>query len=197
MLDVGRAEATRTLDRSARRRLVWLKGAAEELPIADQSADVVVSSFTLQYLPDRLAALRDAYRIIRPGGSIAVVTWLANDWPFEPWRLLRSLLDELRVERPPSPETGLFRSLPSASALLRRAGFRDVHATDGIVEYQWTLGPFVRCALECEERRLLDSMDPGTRDRLERMWMDRLARLTAADLHYRDRIAYVSGRRSA
>lgn len=195
MLEVGRAEATRTLDRAAWRRIDWLTGVAEHLPVADGSADAVVSSFTLSYLLDRAAALRDAYRVIRPGGVIAVVTWLADDRPFEPWRLLRSLLDELRIERPPSQETGLFRSLPSAAALLRRAGFRDVHATGGIVEYQWTVGPLVHCALECWERQLLDSMDPGTRDRLVRMWTDRLARLTAADLRYEDLVAYVSGRR--
>jgi len=197
MLEVGRAEAARTLDRSDLRRLDWLTGLAGHLPIADRSTDVVVSSFTLQYFPDRVAALRDAYRILRPAGAIAVVAWLANDWAFEPWRLLGSLLDELRIERPPSLESGPFRSLRSASALLRRAGFRNVHAEDGLVGYQWTMGALIRCTLEFEERPLLDSLNPETRDRLERQWTERLARLSAADLRYRDLVAYVTGRRAA
>jgi ubiquinone/menaquinone biosynthesis C-methylase UbiE len=198
MLDVGRTEAARTLDRSARRRLSWMTGVAEHLPITEGSVDVVVSSFTLQYLRRRVAALREAHRIIRPAGAIAVVTWMANDWPFAPGRLLSALLDELHLERPPSVETaGMFRSLPSAAALVRRAGFRDVHATDGIVEYQWTLDAFVHCALESEDRALVDTLDTRTRSLLERIWRERLRRLTDADFRYRDLVAYVTGRRAA
>jgi ubiquinone/menaquinone biosynthesis C-methylase UbiE len=105
MLDVGRAEAERTLEPPARRRIKWTIGAAERLPVDDGAADAVVSSFTLQYLRNRGAALREAYRILRPGGAIAVVTWLASDWPFAPNQLLGALLDELHIGRPPSSET--------------------------------------------------------------------------------------------
>ena len=197
MLEVGQAEAARTLDRSACRRLSWVTGMAEHLPLADGSVDAVVSSFTLQYLRRRIAALREAHRVVRPAGAIAVVTWLANDWPFAPWRLLRDVLDELHAERPPSEETGLFRSVPAAAALVRRAGFREVRATDGSVDYQWTLDALVRCTLEFEDRELVDSLDKETRSRLERLWRERLGRLADAELRYRDRVAYVSGRRPA
>lgn len=139
MLGLGRAEAEESLDRSALRRLSWMPGVAERLPVEDGSADVVVSSFVYQYLRSRAAALREAHRVLRPGGVVAVVTWLANDVPFAPWRLLGEILDELHVVRPPSAETALFRSLPSAAALFRQAGFRAVRATSGLVEYQWTL----------------------------------------------------------
>jgi ubiquinone/menaquinone biosynthesis C-methylase UbiE len=63
MLDLGRAEARKTLDPSALRRLSWLTGVAERLPVDDGSADVVVSSFVFQYLRSRAAALREARRI--------------------------------------------------------------------------------------------------------------------------------------
>ncbi len=197
MMRVGRAEAARSLDRSARERLSWMTGMADHLPIADGSVDIAVSSFALQYLRRRVCALREAHRILKPAGAIAVVTWMANDRPFAPWRLLSALLDELHLERPPSAETGLFRSLPSAAALVRRAGFRDVHAIDGIVEYQWTLDAFVHCAMESEDRELVDSLDAETRSRLERLWRERLQRLTDADFRYRDEVAYVTGRRPA
>jgi ubiquinone/menaquinone biosynthesis C-methylase UbiE len=195
MLDVGRAEASRTLDPSQRQRLEWLTGVAEHLPIGDGEADVVASSFSLQYLGNRVGALREAHRVLRPGGEIAVVTWLANTGRFEPWRLLDSLLEELRLNRPPSGETDLFRSVPSAAALLRRAGFRDVHAMADVVEYQWAVGALISCALEFEERPLFDSLEPTTRDALERSWTERLARLAPADLLYRDPVVYATGRR--
>ena len=53
MLAMGRAAADASLDPPARRRLTWVTGVAERLPIATGSADAVVSSFTLQYLRRR------------------------------------------------------------------------------------------------------------------------------------------------
>lgn len=197
MLAVGRDEAERTLDRSAARRLSWVTGVAERLPVEDGSADVVVSSFVYQYLRSRAAALREAHRILRPGGMVAVVTWLANDWPFTPWQLLRELLEELQIPRPPSAETALFRSLPSAAALARRGGFRAVRATPGLVEYQWTLDALVQCTLESEDPELFDSLDDDTRNRLIRGWRERLERLAEGELRYRDLVAYVTGERPA
>lgn len=197
MLDVGQAEAARTLGLAARRRLSWMPGVAEHLPIADGSADVVLSSFALQYLRSRVAGLREARRATRPGGAIGLGTWMVNGWPFAQLRLFAELVDELGLERPPSAETGPFRSLTSAAALVRRAGFRGVRATAGVVEHQWSRDALVHCGLESEERALVDSLDAATRSRLERLWRERLSRLTDADFRYRDLVAYVTGRRPA
>ena len=87
MLAVGEREAARTLASSDVRRLDWRTGTAERLPLADGGADAVVSSFAFHHVRGRSAALREARRVLRPGGMIAVVTWLAADWPFEPWDL--------------------------------------------------------------------------------------------------------------
>jgi ubiquinone/menaquinone biosynthesis C-methylase UbiE len=193
---VGQAEAEASLDRSVRERISWLTGVAERLPVDDRSADAVVSSFAYQYLGNRSAALREAYRALRPGGVVAVVTWLDSDRSFAPWRLLREVLDELGIVRPPSSETALFRSLPSAAALVRRAGFRGVRANAGTVEYQWTLDSLLRCS-ESEDAELRESLDAETLRTLDRLWRERLARLTEGELHYRDDVAYVTGYRPA
>ena len=196
MLDVGRAEARRTLPAAGLRRLRWMRGVAEQLPVPDRCADVVVSSFTLQYLPSRIAALREASRVLRPGGAIAVVTWMAGDRPFEPWSMLTALIRELDLERP--ADEGVhrsFRSLPSAAALVRRAGFGRVHASEGVVEYQWSPDDFLAYAVQCEERPLFQSLDPPTRTRLVGLWRTRLADLGPADLLIRDAVCYVTGRR--
>jgi SAM-dependent methyltransferase len=195
MRAVGEREAAAMLDRAACARISWMAGVAEDLPVADGAVDVVVSSFTLQYLPNRLAALREAHRASGPGAMIAVVTWLEDDWTFAPWRELNALLPVYGIQRGPSMEMGIFRSLPSAAALLRRAGFSDVRATEGLVEYQWTVEDLFHCALESEERLLFESLAEPLRNRLAEGWHQRLERLTDEDLFYRDRVAYVTGRR--
>lgn len=195
MLDLGRAEAAGSLEASACRRISWLPGVAQQLPVADGSVDVAVSSFTVQYLHNRVAALREAYRVCRPGAAVAVVTWLEGDSSFVPWQLFDSLLHELGIVRPPSSEGHRFRSLPSSAALLRRAGFCEVRAAGGLVDYQWTVDALVHCAVESEERELFDSLSEDAGRRLASLWRVQLERLSAADLRYRDTIAYVTGRR--
>ncbi|MGB2303490.1 MAG: class I SAM-dependent methyltransferase [Candidatus Puniceispirillales bacterium] len=48
--------------------LQWLAGNASALPLMDASADIVTISFGLRNVTDRDAALREALRILKPGG---------------------------------------------------------------------------------------------------------------------------------
>jgi SAM-dependent methyltransferase len=48
------------------------------LPLKDNSFDAVVSSRAFQYLPDPRAAVRDAVRVLKPGGRLVVS--MPNKW---------------------------------------------------------------------------------------------------------------------
>lgn len=50
----------------------WYEGRAESLPFDDTIFDAVVSQFGLMFFDDRIAALREMWRVLRPGGRIAV-----------------------------------------------------------------------------------------------------------------------------
>jgi demethylmenaquinone methyltransferase / 2-methoxy-6-polyprenyl-1,4-benzoquinol methylase len=68
MVSVGR---DRAMDRGVKLKggsLGWVTGDAEHLPLPDASADAVVISFGLRNVTDRLKALRDMRRVLRPGG---------------------------------------------------------------------------------------------------------------------------------
>jgi ubiquinone/menaquinone biosynthesis C-methylase UbiE len=53
----------------------WRQGRAEALPIDTGSQDAVTSQFGLMFFEDRVAALREMWRILRPGGRLAVAVW--------------------------------------------------------------------------------------------------------------------------
>ena len=66
----------------ARRRapaIEWRQGQAEALPYGDGRFDAVVSQFGLMFFTDRVAALREMRRVVRPGGRLAVAVWDALD----------------------------------------------------------------------------------------------------------------------
>jgi SAM-dependent methyltransferase len=50
----------------------WLDGRAEALPLPAANVDAVVSQFGLMFFDDRVAALREMQRVLKPGGRLAV-----------------------------------------------------------------------------------------------------------------------------
>jgi ubiquinone/menaquinone biosynthesis C-methylase UbiE len=73
-----------------------LVGNATTLDFDDGSFDVVLSAFTVFFMPDPTAALTEWGRVLAPGGRIVLSTWAANDprWDFER-EIRRGFLGEL------------------------------------------------------------------------------------------------------
>lgn len=56
-------------------KIEWRCGRAEALPFDDDAFDAVASQFGLMFFADRVAALREMRRVVRPGGRIVVAVW--------------------------------------------------------------------------------------------------------------------------
>jgi demethylmenaquinone methyltransferase / 2-methoxy-6-polyprenyl-1,4-benzoquinol methylase len=81
MLDVGRA---RVIDDGIITGIEWVSGDAEALPIADRSVDLYTIGFGLRNVTHIEQALREARRVLKPGGRFlclefapAATPWLA------------------------------------------------------------------------------------------------------------------------
>ena len=57
----------------------WQKGDAQSLPYPDGSFDAVVCHFALMFFNDRVKALSEMLRVVKPGGKIATIVWGALD----------------------------------------------------------------------------------------------------------------------
>jgi ubiquinone/menaquinone biosynthesis C-methylase UbiE len=57
----------------------WIEALADDLPLDDDAADVVVTSLLLHHLPlaTKRATLAEARRVLRPGGRLVVADWAA------------------------------------------------------------------------------------------------------------------------
>jgi ubiquinone/menaquinone biosynthesis C-methylase UbiE len=72
---LDRNEGMLAVARRIRPQIEWRLGDAAALPFANASYDVVVSQFALMYFPDRIAALKEMVRVLRPEGRLTVAVW--------------------------------------------------------------------------------------------------------------------------
>jgi SAM-dependent methyltransferase len=111
-------------------------GEIENLPIADGSVDVIISNCVINLSPDKPRVFQEAYRVLKPGGRLAISDVVA----------LAELPKEVRQDR--ALYTGCIAGASMVSeieAMLKVSGFKEIRVT-----------------LEEESKAFIQEWAPGT-----------------------------------
>jgi ubiquinone/menaquinone biosynthesis C-methylase UbiE len=160
LLERGRERAA-----AERLEVAFRDGDAEELPFADASFDVVLSTVGVMFAPDQKKAAGELIRVCRSGGRIGLASWTPDSFATEMPRVFARYA-------PPPP------GLESPSRWGAEEYVRELLG-DGIEELQTTRRTFmfryrsVRHYLEMLQthlgpaRQAFESLSPAERERLE------------------------------
>jgi arsenite methyltransferase len=117
MTDEMLAVANENKRKAAVANATFLKGTIEQIPLDDAAVDVVISNCVINLAADKGAVLREAFRVLRPAGRLAVADMVA----------IEELAPEVkkRLDLWAGCISGTI-SLEAYTDALRDAGFRDV-----------------------------------------------------------------------
>jgi ubiquinone/menaquinone biosynthesis C-methylase UbiE len=180
------AEAARLRGDGLVNRLRLKSGWANSLPVRDAAFDLVLSSFVIQLVPSRIAALQEMHRTLRPGGVCAVLTWQAEREPFQPDDIVTLTFNELDLDEPAAgPDPRPYTTPAAAAAPVRRAGFRRVQARVDWLEHQFTPESYVGLVEHWTEDDVFERLDDISRADVRRRLLRRLRNLDRAALLWR------------
>jgi ubiquinone/menaquinone biosynthesis C-methylase UbiE len=92
-------------------------GEIEILPIADDTADIIMSNCVINLSPDKLSVYREAYRVLKPGGRLSISDVLAT----------ATLPDEVQKDLAlVAACVGGAETIDDTEKLLKEAGFRNI-----------------------------------------------------------------------
>ena len=108
--------------------VTWQQADAQKLPFADGSANVVACQFGMMFVPDKVEAYKEAFRVLAPGGRFIFSMWdrLARN---EVSQIVTRAVEALYPDDPPRfferTPFGYFEAAP-LEADLERAGFQQI-----------------------------------------------------------------------
>lgn len=136
---VAQARATTS---DAEVRLRFEVADAQRIPLEDAAVDVAASALVVNFVPDKVAALREMKRVTRPGGLVSFYVW---DYPGGGMGFMRAFWNAATALEPRAMELAEARRFPfctpdGLAALCAEAGWPA--ATVGKIEIETRFASF-------------------------------------------------------
>lgn len=169
---------------------------ARELALPAACMDLALLVFMLFHLEEPLAALREARRVLRPGGTIAALTWGSEleSAALDAWL---AGLDSCGAPPPDPAAEARHAALDrpeKVEAMLLAAGFHGVRSWPGELEYSFDPRHFLRLRTRMgASRTRLESLPPDVRERFLAEFRRRMETLTPADFLARGAVVHAVG----
>jgi SAM-dependent methyltransferase len=172
---------------------------AESLAIRSAAVDAATLVFMLFHVPDPVTALRDVFRVLRPGGAVGIVTWGRDDgvpglsiWKEE----LNAAGAAPDYRDPVVMQQARMDTSDKLSALLGSAGYAAVHTWAQVFEHRWTIDTVVKVQLGCGmAARRIASLSARSAAECEERVRQRMAALPSDGLIYRPEILFATATR--
>lgn len=112
--------ANHNKEKSGVKNVEFIKGYIEDIPLADESVDVVTSNCVINLTESKEDALKEAYRVLKKGGRIAIADVVK----------LKTIPDE--IKQSVQMWVGCFSgalSIEEYEGILKKVGFKDIEIT--------------------------------------------------------------------
>ncbi|ORX23733.1 SAM-dependent methyltransferase [Thermoanaerobacterium sp. PSU-2] len=125
--------AKQTAENAGINNIIFLKGSMEQIPIIDDSIDVVFSNMVLHHVENPFKGIMEIHRILKPGGMLILTDVMkhSSEWArfemYDRWlgfnlediekRLIHSNFKEILVK-----ETGLYATAVSSKGEIAKTG---------------------------------------------------------------------------
>jgi ubiquinone/menaquinone biosynthesis C-methylase UbiE len=172
LLALGRSKAAA----QGLNQLAFREGDLENLGLADECFDAIVCVFGIFFLPDMTAALQELWRMLRPGGKLAITSW--GKAVFEPvnqvfWQAVQAERPDLykvytpwdRISESASLQALIEAATGAPTQVIQEIGTHSIQRP----EDWWTM------AIGGGYRGTIDQMDAVTQEKIRQINLDFLA----------------------
>jgi len=140
---VSRARAN--AERSGTGNVEFRLGEIENLPVADETADVVISNCVINLSPDKEAVYGEVFRVLKPGGRLSISDILARQ------PLPEKIREDMALV---SACIGGAATVEETRGMLQRTGFVDIRIAEKDVDRKAVKGLDLSCVSGFKDRIL-------------------------------------------